>query len=227
MPPADLAILGAAIRTLDPARPPREAVAVRDGRSPRSATTPRCARTAAPATEVVDGAGIALVPGLVDSHIHPVPRHRRHARRRPRRPAHARRGPRRARGRARALRAGRVGARLGPLLRRVPRRAASPRTRSPTRPATHPAYVTFFDYHSGLASRPALALAGVDGPREFAAGAAVVCRRRRHPDRELREPPAMDLVHERVPGAHARRAARRLRGDACAAATRSGSPART
>ena len=31
MPPADLAVLGAAIRTLDPARPSASAVAVRDG----------------------------------------------------------------------------------------------------------------------------------------------------------------------------------------------------
>ena len=31
MPPADLAVLGAAVRTLDPGRPRAEAVAVRDG----------------------------------------------------------------------------------------------------------------------------------------------------------------------------------------------------
>jgi amidohydrolase family protein len=38
-----------------------------------------------------------------------------------------------------------------------------------------PVYVSFFDYHSALGSRPVLALAGVEGPRRFAAGAAVVC----------------------------------------------------
>jgi predicted amidohydrolase YtcJ len=62
-----------------------------------------------------------------------------------------------------------------------------------------PAYITFFDYHSALASRPALALAGVAGPREFGAGAAVVCDDGGIPTGELREAPAMELVRELVP----------------------------
>ena len=62
-----------------------------------------------------------------------------------------------------------------------------------------PAFLTFFDYHSGLASRPALALAGVDGPRAFGAGAAVVCDDGGRPTGELREAPAMELVRARVP----------------------------
>ena len=85
--------------------------------------------------------------------------------------------------------------------------------------------MTFFDYHSALASRPALALAGVDGPRAFGAGASVVCDDAGVPTGELREAPAMALVEGARPGPHARRAARRLRGDACAGSTRSGSPA--
>src|SRR4051812_21312049 len=62
-----------------------------------------------------------------------------------------------------------------------------------------PAYLTFFDYHSGLASRPALALAGVDGPRAFSAGSAVVCDDAGVPTGELREGPAMQLVGGLVP----------------------------
>jgi predicted amidohydrolase YtcJ len=50
-----------------------------------------------------------------------------------------------------------------------------------------PAFLSFFDYHSGLASRPALALAGVDGPARVPAGAAVVCDERGLPTGELRE----------------------------------------
>ncbi len=190
MPPADLAVLGAAIRTLDPARPHATAVAVRDGLI----------------VAVGDDAEVRALAGAGDRARRrardrarararrqphpPVPRHRRHARRRPQRPAHARRGARRARGRAGALRAGRVAARLGPLLRRVRRRADRAPTRSPTRPATRPAYLTFFDYHSALASRPALALAGVDGAarvrrrlrgrvRRRAASRPASCARRR------------------------------------------------
>ena len=62
-----------------------------------------------------------------------------------------------------------------------------------------PAFLSFFDYHSGLASRPALALAGLDGPREFAAASAVVCDPAGVPTGELRESPAMELVREHVP----------------------------
>ena len=222
MPPADLAVLGAAIRTLDPARPSARAVAVRDGMIAAVGDDAEVRAHCGPQTELVDGDGIALVPGLVDSHIHPF--HGTDGTRGAdlNGAAHARRGARRAHRRARALRAGRVGARLGPLLRRVPRRADRSAEAIADAIGDAPAYVTFFDYHSALASRPALALAGVDGPREFGAGAAVVCDDDGAPTGELREAPAMDLVARAGPGAHARRAARRLRGDACGGSTRSG-----
>ena len=70
----------------------------------------------------------------------------------------------------------------------------------------HPAYVTFFDYHSALASRPALAAAGVEGPRAFGAGASVVCDDAGVPTGMLREAPAMALVEGHVPArTHAER----------------------
>jgi predicted amidohydrolase YtcJ len=198
MASADLAILGAAIRTLDPARPRASAVAVRDGIVVAVGDDAEVREHASAATELVDGRGIALVPGLVDSHIHPY------------------RGTDGTRGadlsEARTLDAVRdtlasEHTRCAPgewLLgwglsydafhgERIGADAIADAT------GDAPAYVTFFDYHSGLASRPALALAGVDGPREFSAGAAVVCDDDGVPTGELREPPAMGLVADCVP----------------------------
>ena len=61
-----------------------------------------------------------------------------------------------------------------------------------------PAALTFMDFHTLLVSSSALELAGVDGPREFAEHAEVVCVDGR-PTGELRENAAMDLVREAMP----------------------------
>jgi predicted amidohydrolase YtcJ len=70
---AALAIIGANVRTLDPARPRASAVAlggdgtilaVGDDHEIRA----RCDHR----TELLDGAGLTVLPGLVDSHVHPV-----------------------------------------------------------------------------------------------------------------------------------------------------------
>jgi predicted amidohydrolase YtcJ len=211
---ADLAIVGAGIRTLDPARPRASAVAARDGIVVAVGDDAEVREHVGAATEVVDGGGIALVPGLVDSHVHPF---------------HGTDGTR--------------GADLGGLRTLHEVRAALAAERARCAPGEWllgwglsydvfdgepigadavadatggaPTYVTFFDYHSALASRLALALAGVDGPRQFAAGAAVVCDDGGVPTGELREAPAMALVRERVP---ARTRAQRL--DAYAATLR-------
>ena len=87
------------------------------------------------------------------------------------------------------------------------RPAGSAPRRSPTRSATRPAYLTFFDYHSALVNEPALALAGIDGAREFDAGGAIVVDDGGAPTGELHERPAMDLVGDLVP---ARTPAQRL-----------------
>ena len=198
MPPADLVVLGAAVRTLDPARPHATAVAVRDGLILAVGDDAEVRAHAGPRTEVVDGRGIALVPGLTDSHIHPF---------------HGSDGTR--------------GADLNGLrtLDEVRGALAAERARCGpgewllgwglTYDAFHdagigadavadvtgdvPTFLTFFDYHSALASRPALALAGVDGPRAFGAGAEVVCDAAGLPTGELREAPAMQLVSGLVP----------------------------
>ncbi len=61
-----------------------------------------------------------------------------------------------------------------------------------------PALVTFFDLHTALASRHGLELAGVSGPRAFSEGAEVVIRDER-PTGELREGAAIDLVRRLLP----------------------------
>ncbi|MBI3471216.1 MAG: amidohydrolase [Candidatus Solibacter usitatus] len=66
--PADLAVTGARIYTLDPARPHASAMAVRDGKI--LAVADDVARHIGPATRVIDAKGAAVIPGLIDSHVH-------------------------------------------------------------------------------------------------------------------------------------------------------------
>lgn len=67
---ADLAVLGARIRTMDPERPTASAVAVRDGLivavGSDEEVRVRCDAT----TEVLGGDGWAITPGLTDGHQH-------------------------------------------------------------------------------------------------------------------------------------------------------------
>src|SRR6202012_1591470 len=67
---ADTLIIGAAVRTLNPARPAAAAVAVTDGGIVALADDPTALR--GPSTEVIDLAGATLTPGLVDGHTHPL-----------------------------------------------------------------------------------------------------------------------------------------------------------
>ncbi|MFL6042291.1 MAG: amidohydrolase family protein, partial [Gaiellales bacterium] len=69
--PADLAILNARIRTLDPGRPLAQAVAVRDGLIVGVGEDAEVRELCGTATELIDAGGDAVVPGLVDSHSHP------------------------------------------------------------------------------------------------------------------------------------------------------------
>ncbi|MFF7387801.1 amidohydrolase [Streptomyces scabiei] len=72
MPTADLVVIGARVRTLDPARPRATAVAVRDGLIAAVGEEADVRDWRGRGTEVVDLGGGRLVPGLVDSHSHPV-----------------------------------------------------------------------------------------------------------------------------------------------------------
>lgn len=196
--PADLAILGASVRTLDPARPRASALAIGDGRLLAVGDELDVRASLDATTEVLDGTGLAVVPGLTDAHVHPF---------------HGTDGTR--------------GVSLAGLrsLEAVRDALAAERRRCTPggwvlgwglhydafqgQPITSqavaeavgeaPAYVSFFDYHSALATGPALARAGVSGPRDFAGSAEVVCDAAGRPTGMLREPPAMRLVGDAVP----------------------------
>ena len=69
---ADLAIVGAAVRTHDPRRPRASAVACRDGLVVAVGDDAEVQDACSPGTDVVDGRGLTVTPGLVDAHIHPL-----------------------------------------------------------------------------------------------------------------------------------------------------------
>ena len=195
---ADGAILGASIRTLDSSRPRASALAWRDGVVIAVGDDADVRPLIGPGTQTLDGAGTAVVPGLVDSHIHPFW------------------GTMRTRG---------VDLRSALTLDEVRSRLAEERRRcgpdtwvlghsvryepfheSGLRADTiadavgnSPALLSFFDGHTALATPPALALAGVTGAREFAEFAEVVVDGDGTPTGALLEAGAMNLVRAVVP----------------------------
>jgi predicted amidohydrolase YtcJ len=192
---ADLAILGASIRTLDPNRPQATAVAVHDGTILAVGSDAEVRDVCDGATEVVDGTGMAVVPGIVDGHIHPF-------------------WPDHVAG-ADLTRCGTL-AELHETLAAERERAAGEWVRGwgvdygvfhdtgidgellRAAVGDAPAFVSFMDQHTGLATPRALELAGVTGPVSFAEGAEVVVRDGR-PTGELREGAAMALVRDVMP----------------------------
>lgn len=193
---ADLAIVGARIRTLDPDRPAAQALAVREGTIIAVGSDAEVREHCDGATEVLDLAGAALVPGLTDAHIHPFL------------------GTEGALGAdltgvttldgvRDALRAERARCGDGDWVRgfalayeafpegidgRLIEDAVD----------GNPALISFFDFHTALASPEALRRAGVDGPRTFTEAAEVVCADH-GPTGELRESAAIGLVMEAIP----------------------------
>ncbi|MFN8123983.1 MAG: amidohydrolase family protein [Thermoleophilia bacterium] len=194
---ADLAVVGARIRTGDPARPWATAVAVRDGVFAVVGDDAEVRAACDAATCVVDARGTHLVPGLVDAHCHPLW------------------GSRAARdadlSSARSLEdaraeLARVAADRGPGdwvighgLRRGwfgdgPRAAAIEDA-----VGGRPAFLTFRDGHGALATRAALAAAGITGAVAFGDASQVVCDPDGTPTGELREPTAMEAVRTAFP----------------------------
>jgi predicted amidohydrolase YtcJ len=192
-PAADGAIVGASIRTLDPARPWASGLAWRDGLIVAVGDDVRA--HIGPRTRVIDGAGLAVVPGLTDSHIHPFW------------------GTRLTRG---------VDLRDAGTIDEIRARlAAAPRedgwviAHSARYEPFHevglradaieeavggaPAVIHFFDAHTSLASFEALRRAGIDGAREFEEAAEIVVDPDGTPTGALLENAAMDLVHAVVP----------------------------
>ncbi len=69
---ADTAVLGARIRTLDATQPWATAVAWCDGQIVAVGDDAAVRAACDGRTETIDGAGLCLVPGLVDAHQHPL-----------------------------------------------------------------------------------------------------------------------------------------------------------
>jgi predicted amidohydrolase YtcJ len=194
---ADAAVLGARIRTLDPAQPWATAVAWRGGTIVAVGDDAAVRAACDARTETIDGTGMALVPGLVDAHQHPLM------------------GADET-----------VGADLAGLTTIAAVRAALEAEHARCGPgrwvtghsleyATFdgvelsgelvagavggaPALLTFFDFHTALATPAALAAAGIDGPRALEGSAEIVCRDGR-PTGVLLEPPAFEPVQRAMP----------------------------
>ena len=194
---ADLAVFGARIRTLDPAQPWATAVAVRDGMIVAVGDDAAVRAACDARTETIDGRGRALVPGLVDAHQHPLMG------------ADDTVGADLAglatvdevRG---ALAAEHARCAPGQWVRghwlEYTRSTASSWTGRSIADAVGgaPALLTFFDFHTALATPAALVAAGVDGPRDARGSAEIVCRDGR-PTGELLEPGATALVERVMP----------------------------
>lgn len=206
-PPLDLALVNGRVRTLDPEQPDATATAVgvRGDQIVALGDDAAVRAEAGGSTEVVDLKGATVLPGIIDSHVHPF------------------HGALDARG------ADLMDARTLDDIRRL---VADERARcAPDQwvlgygldynafaesgisgeliaeaAGGGPAILTFIDFHTALATPRALELAGVDGPRSFAEHAEIVVDDAGRPTGELRERGAMDLVHGAMPAlTHAER----------------------
>jgi hypothetical protein len=195
---ADGAILGARVCTLDPARPQATAVAWRAGELIGVGDDADVRALIDAGTEVFDGDGLWVCPGLVDSHIHPfwgTVKTRGVDLRSARTLDEVRR----------RLAGGRAGLRdgewlLGHSVRYEPFHESGIRADLIAQAtAGVPTMIGFFDGHSALASQEALALAEVTGAREFDEAAEVVCDADGRPTGALLEAGAMQLVIDAVP----------------------------
>lgn len=196
-PDLDLALVGARVRTLDPERPSATAVGVRDGLIASVGGDDEVRARCGSQTEVLDLGGAAVVPGLIDSHMHPFM------------------GAVNAQGAdlldahtlddvLGALQAERAKCRPGEWVQgwgldyNVFGQTGISSGVIEDAVGGAPTALTFMDFHTMLASEQALQLAGIDGPREFVEHAEIVCVDGR-PTGELHERGAMDLLLEAMP----------------------------
>ncbi|MFT3864671.1 MAG: amidohydrolase [Solirubrobacterales bacterium] len=193
---AETAILGARVRTQDPARPFVAAVAWRDGTIVAVGDEAEVREACDASTTLIDGAGTTVTPGLVDAHIHPFL-------------AEETRGADLTAVRTRAqlveaLRGHRAehpeeewllgwGLDYGAL--ESPRIDAAPLLEAV---GDLPVLVTTMDFHTGIATPAALARAGATGAERFESGSVVVAEAGA-PTGELREAEAIELVRGAVP----------------------------
>ena len=198
MTTADLIVLVDRMHTLDPATPPAQAVAIRDGLIVALGERRDAAGWTGPHTRVVDLGPAVLTPGLVDGHIHPVF------------------GidlttgldlsPARSLDQLRTMVAAAAeglgpdewfqGYGLDPNAFE-----GAPVTAAPLTDVLggRPALVMMFDAHAALATPAALARAGITGPREFDGGASIVCDAAGVPTGHLLEIPAYEPVRAVLP----------------------------
>jgi predicted amidohydrolase YtcJ len=69
-PPADLVLIGGTIYTMDPLQPRAEGIAISGGRVDLLGSAVEVRRRVGERTQVIDLAGRAVTPGLVDAHCH-------------------------------------------------------------------------------------------------------------------------------------------------------------
>jgi predicted amidohydrolase YtcJ len=213
MPAASLVIVNARVRTLDPERPAATAVAVAGGTIVAVGDDHQIRAFADSTTEVVDGAGMAVVPGLVDAHQHPIDGALTNSgldlsdvHTVPQLQA--------------ILGTARSALGTGEWLRGHSLAydvfAEQPASADLIEPAVEgaPVLLTFFDLHTALASRAALAAAAITGPRAFDDSSEIVCVDG-VPTGELREVSAWAVVEavapERSPAERRSLVARALR----------------
>ena len=194
----DLILAGGDIVTLDPQRPAASAVAITGGRITAVGDHHDIRQWRGNRTEVIDLDGATLTPGLTDSHMHPVLGLNLTAGLDL--SACADLGSVRAALNAAAAVAGPgqwiLGWGLDPnSFGTTPIGADAIEDTLGDRPAC----LNLFDGHSVIASRQALAQAGIDGPRQFGSRSAIVCDEHGHPTGHLLEWGAIRLVHSVIP----------------------------
>jgi predicted amidohydrolase YtcJ len=194
----DLIIACDDIVTLDPRRPAASALAIAGGRITAVGDRADLRDWRGRRTEVIDLGGATLTPGLTDSHMHPVLGLNMTAGLDL--SGHADLGAIRAALRAAAATAGPdewiLGWGLDPnAFGATPIGSAAIEDVLGGRPAC----LTLFDGHSALASREALARAGIEGPRRFGSRSVIVCDEQGRPTGHLLEEGAIGLVRAVIP----------------------------
>ena len=198
MSTADAVIVGAALRTLDPADPGGTVtgdVAVKDGLIVAVGDT---ADWRGPSTTVHDLEGATLTPGLTDGHMHPVFG------------ANSFTGLDLSGCRTVAdLRAALAGAVRDTARGEWISGFGLDHNTFQGRPITKevfedvldgiPALLVLYDGHSALASAAALDAAGIEGPRSFASRSLIVCDSAGRPTGHLLEDGAISLVRQVMP----------------------------
>jgi predicted amidohydrolase YtcJ len=197
-PPLDLALINGRVRTLNPDQPTATAIGVRGDEIVALGDDAAVRAEADGSTEVVDLKGAAVIPGIIDSHVHPF------------------HGALDARG------ADLMDARTLDDIRRL---VSEERAKcAPDQwvlgfgldynafaesgisgeliaeaAGGGPAMLTFIDFHTALATPAALEAAGVTGARHFDEHAEIVIDADGRPTGELREMGAMGVVRDAMP----------------------------